>query len=57
MYGSFLCANSLTPSGFAASVITSEDIMRMDTLYEGMILDYSTKFEMSSSAIEKLTKT
>ena len=31
--------------------------MHSDTLYQGMVLDYSTKFEMKSDSLEKLTKT
>ena len=57
MHGSFLWANSLTPSGLASSVITSSDIIRQDTLQEGIVLDYSTKYEMSSQSLQKLTKT
>ena len=57
MHGSFLWTNSLTPSGLASSVITSSDIIRADTLHEGIVLDYSTKYEMNSSSLAKLTKT
>jgi hypothetical protein len=56
-HGSFLWSTPLTPSGFAASVIISEGTLRTDTLYEGMVLDYSTKHDMSSTSLEKLTKT
>jgi hypothetical protein len=56
-HGGFLWASPLTPSGFAASTIISEGIMRTDTLYEGMVLDYSTKHDMSASSLAKLTKT
>ena len=56
-HGSFLWMNSVTPSGLASSVITSEDMVRTDTLYEGLVLDLSTKFEMQPAALEKLTKT
>lgn len=56
-HGGFLWSSPLTPSGFAASTIVSEGIMRTDTLYEGMVLDYSTKHDMSASSLEKLTKT
>ena len=56
LYGSFLWKNALSPSGFAASVLTSEGIFKTDTLHEGMVLDYSTKFDMSSSSLNKLTK-
>jgi hypothetical protein len=57
MCGCFLWRNAVTPSGFAASAITSEDSLRNDTLHEGMVLDLSTKFEMSTDSLEKLTKT
>ena len=56
MHGSFLWLNALTPSGLASSVICSSDIMKNDILHEGIILDYSIKHEMSSSSLEKLTK-
>ena len=56
-HGGFLWSNPLTPSGFAASTIISEGIMRTDTLYEGMVLDYSTKHDMSATSLAKLTKT
>ena len=56
-HGGFLWTSSLTPSGFAASVIISEGILRTDTLYEGMVLDYSTRHDMSATSLDKLTKT
>jgi hypothetical protein len=56
MFGSFLWRNALSPSGFAASVLSSEGIFRTDTLHEGMVLDYATKFDMSSASLNKLTK-
>ena len=57
LYGSFLWKNSLSPSGLAASVISSEGIFKSDTLHEGMILDYATRFDMSEASLSKLTKT
>ena len=57
LYGGFLWKNDLSPSGFAASVLTSEGLMRTDTLHEGMVLDYSTKFDISNASLNKLTKT
>ena len=57
LYGSFLWVNLVTLSGLACSVITTEDFLRNDTLYDGLVLDYSTKFEMSAASLEKLTKT
>jgi hypothetical protein len=56
LHGSFLWTNALTPAGLSCSTITSEDLLRTDTLHEGMVLDYSTKFEMSSTSLDKLTK-
>ena len=55
--GCLLWQNAITPSGFTASAIVSEDCIRNDTLHQGMVLDLSTKFEMSSESLEKLTKT
>jgi hypothetical protein len=57
MHGSLLWVNSLTPSGLASSVISSLDIIRADVPQEGIVLDYSTKFEISSKSLDKLTKT
>ena len=48
---------SLTSSGLAYSVIASEDFMKIDTLYDGMLLYYSTKFKMNIIAADKLAKT
>ena len=56
LYGRFLWKNLLSPLGLAASVISSEVIFRTDTLHEGMVLDYSTKFDMSEALLIKLTK-
>ena len=56
MHGSFLWASALTPSGLAPSVISSLDFLANDTLQEGIVLDYSTKFEISSVSLQKLTK-
>ena len=57
LYGSFLWRNAFSPSGFACSVISSEGLMRSDTLQDGMVLDYATKFDMSAASLSKLTKT
>ena len=57
IHGGFLWSSPLTPSGFAASTITSEGILRTDTLHEGMVLDYSTRHDMSAASLTKLTKT
>ena len=42
LQGCFLWMNPLTPSGFAASVIASKDIIFNDSLHEGILLDFST---------------
>ena len=57
LVGSFLWKNPVSPSGFASSVLISEGIFHSDTLHEGMILDLSTKHEVSTEALTKLTKT
>ena len=57
LMGSFLWRHALAPSGLASSVLSSEGILRSDTLHEGMVLDYATKFEISSASLSKLTKT
>ena len=57
MFGSFLWKDSVSPSGFASAVLSSENFIRSDTLHEGMILDYATKFDMSETSLTKLTKT
>ena len=38
-------------------MISSEGIFRTDTLHEGMVLDYSTKFDMSAASLSKPIKT
>ena len=53
MCGCFLWRNAITPSGFAASAIISEDTIRNDTLHQEMVLDLSTKFEMSSDSLNQ----
>ena len=55
--GSFLWSNPITPSGLASSVLTTEGILRNDTLQEALVLELATKFEMSNSSLTKLTKT
>ena len=57
MHGSFLWTNTITPSGLAASVITTKDIIGNDTLYKGIVLDYSIKHEINKELLGKLTKT
>ena len=55
--GGFLWADSVSPSGFASSLLSDLEVSRPDLLQEGIILDYATKHEMSKSSLEKLTKT
>ena len=55
--GVFLWTNTLTPSGFAISVISSKDIIFNQSINEGILLDFSTKHEISKNSLTKLTKT
>lgn len=57
MHGSFTWSNAVTPSGLSASVISSKDVLNNDTLYEGIVLDYSIKHDISDDSLKKLTKT
>jgi hypothetical protein len=57
LYGSFLWKDSLSPSGLAAAVNSSEGIFRSDTLHDRTVLDYATRFDMSAAPWTKLTKT
>ena len=57
LQGCLLWTNPLTPSGFAASVISSKDIIFNDSVHEGILLDFSTKHEISKNSLTKLTKT
>ena len=57
LYGSFLWRNPLSPAGLASSVLSTEGVLRTDTLHDGMVLDFSTKFDMSAASLSKLTKT
>ena len=56
MHGSLTWSNEMTPSGLAASVISLRDIINNCTLYEGIVLDYSIKYEISNDSLKKLTK-
>ena len=55
--GSFLWVNHVTPSGLAASVLTSESYLKNDVLQEALVLDISTRFSISDENISKLTET
>ena len=56
-YGNLLWSSPITPSGLSTMVISSKDIFANETLLEGMVLDLSTKHEISKQALNKLTKT
>jgi len=49
--GCFLWMNAFTPSGLAGSVMTTENVIRSDSLHNALVLEYSTKFEMSYSSL------
>jgi hypothetical protein len=56
--GSFLWTNCMTPSGFLAVVLSSENaVLRSDTFEDALVLNLSMKFEMSAASLSKLTKT
>ena len=56
-YGNFLWTSTVTPSGLSSMVISSKDLFANESLLEGMVLDLSTKHEISKTALTKLTKT
>ena len=55
--GSFCWENMIKPTGLAASVFTSKSYIQEDTLTKSLVLDVSTRFEISSKFIAKLTET
>ena len=55
--GIFLWTNHVTPSGLASLVLTSESYLKNDILQEALVLDNSTKFNISDENISKLTET
>ena len=57
LQGCFLWTNPLTPSGLAGSVIASKDVIFNNSIHEGILLDFSTKHEISKASLSKLTKT
>ena len=57
LQGCLLWLNPLTPSGLATSAITCKDIIFNDTIHEGILLDFSTKHEITKNSLTKLTKT
>ena len=54
---SFRWSNMIRPSGLASLVLTIESYPRTDVLNEAMVLDLSTRFEISDEYISKLTVT
>ena len=56
LQGCFLWSNPLTPPGLAGSVIASKDVIFNISIHEGILLDFSTKHEISKSSLSKLTK-
>ena len=57
MHRSLTWSNAVMPSGLVASFISSKDIPINDSLYQGIILDYSIKYEILDESLSKLTKT
>ena len=57
LQGCFIWSNPLTPSGLAGSVIASKDVIFNNSIHEGILLDFSTKHEISKASLSKLTKT
>ena len=55
--GCLLWANPLTPSRLSASVITTKDVIFNDSLYQGILLNFSTKHEITKNSLMKLSKT
>ena len=55
--GCFLWLNPLTPFGLAAFIISAKDIIFNNSIHEGILLNFSTKYEISKSSLSKLTKT
>ena len=54
---SFRWVNMIRPSGFASSILTTESYLRTDVLNEAMVLDVSTRFDISEEYVTKLTET
>ena len=57
MHGSFLWSNAVNPSGLSASVISTKDVINNDSLYDGIVLDYTIKHEITDGSLHKLMKT
>ena len=54
---SFRWVNMIRPSGFASSILTTESYLKTDVLNEAMVLDVSTRFDISEEYVTKLTET
>ena len=54
---SFRWVNMIRPSGFASSILTTESYLRTDVLNEAMVLNISTRFDISEEYVTKLTET
>ena len=54
---SFRWVNMIRPSGFASSILITKLYLRIDVLNEAMVLDVSTRFDMSDEYVTKLTET
>ena len=57
LHGSFLWTNHCLPSGLAMSLLVFETIDRYDILQEALVIDLSTRFEITATTVDKLTKT
>lgn len=55
--GSIPWKDCLNPSGLDSSIISSDNIIKLNTSKDGLVFDYSTKHDISAALIEKLTKT
>ena len=54
---SFRWVNMIRLSGFASSILTTESHLRIDVLNEAIVLDVSTRFDISEEYVTKLTET
>jgi hypothetical protein len=56
-YGHLLWTSYFSSSGLSTLVISPKEVFDNDPFYDGIVLDLSTKFEMSKASLNKLTKT
>ena len=54
---SFRWVNMFCSSGFSSSILITKSYLRIDVLNEAMVLDVSTRFDMSDEYVTKLTET